>query len=378
MGRLSYGMVGGGIGSFIGITHMHAAALTDMADLAAGCFSRDRDKNAETARRWGLPDADRVYASWEEMAEKEAAREDGIDFVVIATPNVSHFEIAKCFLEHGIHVMCDKPVTRTVEEAEILGRITEEKGLQFGVTYGYTGYPVIRQAREMIRDGEIGKILHVRVSHPEDWVIETDFEHMESLPWRFRPELIGEALCLGDIGTHAEQLLVQFTGLHIRRVLAMLDYYPDSLPLETNATVLLDLGEKVTGELWASQIASGKVCDSEIFVIGTEGSLEWHHTEPDILRFTRRGGATTLLQSAKPYMKPESSRLTCVAAGHHDGFQEAFSSVYRSYCECLLAAKEGHAAEGYTYPDIHDGIDGMRFVAACVKSHRAGGVWTEL
>ena len=378
MTRLKYGMVGGGLGSYIGDVHRHAAQMDDLTELCAGCFSRNFETSLKTADAWGL-DSSRVYHDYREMAEAESKREDGIDFVSITTPNASHYEIARCFMEHGIHIMCDKPLTLTVDEALALQQLAEERNLLVGVTYGYTGYPVIRQAREMIRRGAVGEILHVRVQHPEDWVIESvSPEPQGELPWRFHPEMVGEALCTGDLGTHAEQLLVQFTGLRIRRVLAMLDTYPSYLPLETNTSVFLDLGEGRTGVLWASQIAIGKICSPAIYVIGTEGSLEWDHTRPDILRYTPRGGATRLLEAGKDYMMPQSSRLNRVSAGHHEGFYEAFGNIYRSYAQVLLARKEGRAPEDYTYPDIRDGVDGMRFVHACVESHRRGNVWVDM
>lgn len=378
MTRLKYGMVGGGLGSYIGDVHRHAAQMDDLTELCAGCFSRNFETSLKTADAWGL-DSSRVYHDYREMAEAESKREDGIDFVSITTPNASHYEIARCFMEHGIHIMCDKPLTLTVDEALALQQLAEERNLLVGVTYGYTGYPVIRQAREMIRRGAVGEILHVRVQHPEDWVIESvSPEPQGELPWRFHPEMVGEALCTGDLGTHAEQLLVQFTGLRIRRVLAMLDTYPSYLPLETNTSVFLDLGEGRTGVLWASQIAIGKICSPAIYVIGTEGSLEWDHTRPDILRYTPRGGATRLLEAGKDYMMPQSSRLNRVSAGHHEGFYEAFGNIYRSYAQVLLARKEGRAPEDYTYPDIRDGVDGMRFVHACVESHRQGNVWVDV
>ena len=377
--RLRYGMVGGGIGSYIGDVHRHAAGIDDLAELCAGCFSRHFDVSLETAEAWGV-DRDRVYHDYREMADAEAAREDGIDFVSIMTPNASHYEAAKYFMERGIHVMCDKPLTLTLDQALDLERIAKDRDLLVGVTYGYTGYPVIRQAREMIRQGVIGDILHVRVQHPEDWVIEStqDEKPEGNLPWRFQPEAVGEALCTGDLGTHAEQLLVQFTGLRIRRVLAMFDTYPTWLPLETNTTVLLDLGEGRTGDLWASQIAMGKTCSPAIYVIGTKGALEWDHTQPDILRHTPRGGATCLLEAGKGYMTPQSDRLNRVSAGHHEGFYEAFGNIYRSFAQVLLARKEGREPEDWTFPDIRDGVDGMRFVHACVESQRRGNVWVEL
>lgn len=379
MERLRYGMVGGAVGAYIGETHRHGAAMDHLTELAAGCFSRDYEKSLETARLWNMADTSRIYRSYQEMAEAESAREDGIDFVSIVTPNDSHYEIARCFLEHGIHILCDKPLTMNVEQARELKRLAKEGDLLFGVTYGYTGYPVIRQAREMIARGRIGDIIHVRVSHPEDWVIESvSPEPAGELPWRFHPERVGDALCTGDLATHAEQLLVQFTGLRIKRVLAMLDTYPGYLPLETNTTVLLDLGNGISGELWASQIAIGKICSPEIYVVGTEGAIEWRHEQPDTLRYTRRNGPTELLAAGKEYMLPESNRLARVSAGHHEGFFEAFGNIYRSYCQVLLAKKQGRQPESYTFPTIDDGLEGMKFIAACVASHKAGNVWVDV
>lgn len=378
MKKLRYGMVGGGIGSYIGDVHRHAAAMDDLAELCAGCFSRKNETNLQTADAWNV-DPSRAYRNYQEMADAESAREDGIDFVTIATPNASHYEIAKYFMERGIHILCDKPLTLTVEQALELEQIARDRDILFGVTYGYTGYPVIRHAREMIAEGAIGRILHVRVQHPEDWVIESvGPKAPETLPWRFRPEVVGEALCTGDLGTHAEQLLVQFTGLRIKRVLAMLDYYPSWLPLETNTTVMLDLGDGVTGLLWASQLASGKTCSPSIYVIGSEGALEWNHEQPDLLLYTPCGQATRILEAGKAYLKTESRRLSRVSPAHHEGFFEAFGNIYRSYAQVLLARKEGRTPDTYTFPDIHDGVEGMKFVHACVASHKKGNIWVTL
>lgn len=380
MKKLRFGMVGGGIGAFIGEVHRHGILLNDLAEMKAGCFSRNYEKSLQTAEVWGI-DAERVYGTYQEMAEAESIREDGIDFVVIVTPNSSHYEIAKCFMEHGIHVMCDKPLAMTTAQAKDLQQIAKERDIQFGVSYGYTGYPIIRQAREMIRDGAIGDIVHVRVQHPEDWVIESvspEKEKDAKLPWRFDPKSVGNSLCTADLGTHAEQLLVQFTGLHVKRVLAMFDTYPAYLSLETNTTVLLDLGNGIHGQLWASQIAIGKSCSAGIYVIGKDGSLEWNHETPSILRYAKRNGTTQILEAGKAYTYAESSRLCYATAGHHDGFNEAFGSIYRSYCETLLAKKEQREAKQYTFPTIDDGVDGMRFVEACVQSHNNGNVWVEI
>ena len=377
MKKTSFGMVGGGLGSFIGDVHRHGAMIDDLAALRAGCFSRSREKSLETARAWDIPE-DRVYGTFQEMADRESARDDGIDFVTVATPNSSHYEIAKYFLEKNIHVMCDKPVTMTVEQAEDLKRIAEERKLLFAVSYAYTGYPVIRQARRMIEDGIIGRMLYVRAGHPEDWVISSvPEEPAGNLPWRFDPNVAGESLCCADLGTHAEQLIEQFTGLTIRRVLAKFNTWPAYLPLETNVTALLDLGDGITGELWASQIAIGKECSPYIYVVGTKGALEWNHEKPDILKYTELNGPTQLLSAGRDYMGAESRSITRVAAGHHEGYFEVFGNIYRPFCENLLALKEGKAYEGLSYPTIREGLNGMKFIHACVESEKRGNIWIE-
>lgn len=379
MKRLKYGMVGGGLGAYIGCCHRHGARMDDLCELVAGSFSRSWEKSMCTADAWNLPDMNRIYADYREMAECESKREDGIDFVTIVTPNSSHFEIAKCFMEHGINVMCDKPLTTTVEEAKELQRMAHEKNLLFGLTYTYTGYAVIRQAREMIRAGAIGDIIHVRVAHPEDWVIESiSPEPSGELPWRLNPDIAGSSLCTADLGLHAEQMLVQFTGLHVKKVLAMFDTYPRYLPLETNSTVLLDLGNGVKGELWASQIASGIACEPSIYVMGSEGALQWDYSMPEVLKYSKKGQPIQYLEAGRPYMCKESLRITRVDAQHHEGYYEAFGNIYRSYAEVLMAKMDGREAESYTFPTIDDGVMGMRFVEACVESQKNSNIWIEL
>ena len=371
-------MVGGGLGSYIGDVHRHGAMMDDLAVLSAGCFSRHHEKNMETAEAWEIPE-DRLYGSYQEMADCESSREDGIDFVSIATPNSSHYEIARYFMEKNIHVVCDKPVTMTVEQAEDLKKIAEERNLLFAVPYAYTAYPAVRQARTMIEEGAIGKILYLRAGHPEDWVISSVPEQPSgSLPWRFDPRIAGESLCSADLGTHAEQLVEQFTGLTIRRVLAKFNTYPAYLPLETNVTALLDLGDGITGDLWASQIAIGKECSPYIYVVGTRGALEWNHETPDILKYTELNGPTQLFSAGRDYMGSASNSMVRVSAGHHEGYFEAFGNIYRPFCRNLLALKEGKPYDGLSYPSIAEGLNGMKFVHACVESDRLGNVWVDL
>lgn len=377
--ELRFGIVGGALGSFIGNVHRQGALMDDMAVLKCGCFSRNQEKNLATGRKWHIYDEERIYRDYKEMAEAESKREDGIQFVSITTPNVSHYEIAKCFMERGIHVMCDKPLAFNLEQGIELEKIAKERNLLFGLTYTYTAYGVIRQAREMIQNGEIGEILHVVTEYPQDWVISAfNSDNSDQAMWRLDPEISGESLCTADIGTHLEQLIVQMTGLEIKRVLARFDTYPRHLQLETNTTVLLDFGEQITGTLWASQIAAGYECGVKIRVFGTKGSLEWCHENPGILKYTKVNQPTQIMSANRDYMYPESRRISRIAAGHPEGYFEAFGNLYHAFCEHLTARLEEREPETYTYPTVADGVKGLRFVKACVESNRQGNVWVEI
>lgn len=377
--ELRFGIVGGGLGGFIGKVHRQGALIDDMAVLVCGCFSRNEEKNLATGRKWHIKDESRIYTDYRDMAEAESRREDGIHFVSVATPNNSHYEIAKCFLEHGINVMCDKPLALNVEQGLELKKIASEKNLMFGLTYTFTGYAMIRQAREMIEHGEIGEILHVVAEFPQDWLIAAQSsDHSDQAVWRMDPEVAGRSLCTADIGTHLEQLIVQMTGLKAKRVLARFDTYPRELPLETNTTVLLDFGNKVSGTMWASEIALGYECTVKIRVFGSKGAVEWCQDEAGILRYTKLNEPTRIMTATRDYLYPESRRLSRLPSGHPEGFFEAFGNIYRSYCEHLLARLEGREAESYTYPTIEDGIQGLRFIDACVKSNENGNIWVDI
>ena len=379
---LKFGMVGGANGSYIGDHHYLGATMDNLAELVCGSFSRNPEKNLATAKKRLIKDMDRVYSSYQEMAEKEAARPDGIDFVSILTPNYSHYEIAKCFIEHGINVMCDKPLAITVEQGEELAKLVKEHNVLFGLTYTYTGFPIFRQGREMIDKGMIGDIIHVRADYPEDFVftMTADDGSIDTSAWRFNPELVGPSLSTADIGTHAEQVITSFTGLRIQRVLAKFDVYPPQVGLDTNSTILLDLGNGVSGQLWSSTIACGHECGMKIYVLGTKGSLEWSNETPDRLLYTPKAQPTQIYTNGhgREYLEPVTRMLARVASGHHEGYFETFANIYRSFMETLIAKKEGRDPGPCTYPTVEDGIHGIRFVQACVKSNDEGNVWVEL
>lgn len=378
MKLLSFGMVGGGPGSFIGTAHRRGAQIDGLAQLRAGCFSRREENNHQAAEQLHIP-TERRYANYQQMAEAESQRSDGIDFVIIATPNTTHFPIAKCFLEHGIHVSCDKPVAMSIEQAAELRRIARERGLHFGVSYTYVNYPLIHQMRAMIEQGEIGRILTVMLEYPQDWVINAldageDVRHA----WRFDPEQAGDAACTADIGTHLTCLLHTATGLHIEQVLANLCRIPADMPLDTNSQVLLRLNNGIPGMLWASQVAIGHECSVSIRVYGDKGSLEWNHDQPTRLKFNRANGPELYLTNGRSFLAPNARDMSRIAAGHPEGFFEAFGNFYRAFCREVLRIQGETQEPSLPHPTIDDGIESMCFVNACVESHKAGNVWVNV
>ncbi|MCL2494569.1 MAG: Gfo/Idh/MocA family oxidoreductase [Oscillospiraceae bacterium] len=376
-GVLRYGMVGGGAGAFIGDVHRKTAAFDGKCALAAGAFSRDFDVTKQTGIELGL-DEDRLYPDFAAMAEKEAAREDGIDFAVIAAPNYIHFEAAKAFLESGIHVVCEKPFTFTLEQAIDLKRIAENKGLLLCVMYSYSGYPMLRQARAMARAGEIGEVLMVMGEYPQDWLIEVIEGEQRQAAWRTDQAMAGVSNCTGDIGSHIENTAAFVTGLKIKRLLARLDIVGQGRTLDTNSAVLLEYESGATGMYWSSQVAIGNDNALTLRVYGTKGSIEWEQEYPNVLRFTRAGEPTRTLNRGHGYLHPAAaSRLP---SGHSEGYHEAFANIYSRFADALLKLQSGEAltAEELDFPNADDGIEGVKFIHACVESSKKDSQWVEL
>lgn len=376
--KLSFGMVGGGNGAFIGNVHRRGAYADELAVLKAGCFTRNPEENRETALAWDVADLSRVYSSYEEMAEAESAREDGIDFVTIVTPTDTHYAVAKCFLEHGINVICDKPICINMEQGLDLQRIARERGLEFGVTYTYASYAVIRQAREMIEHGEIGGILNIIAEYPQDWlIVSTVAKKSDQALWRLDPVRAGGSACCADIGTHLEALISQMTGLRLESVLARFTHFKGS-PLEHDIQVLLRYERDIPGMMWASQIATGSDCGVRIRVYGEKGSLEWRHRQPMELIHAPLNEPIRILTANKEYCYDACTQQCRLPAGHPEGFYEAFANVYHAFCLRLLEKKGEAVPGGFRYPTIEDGIAGLRFTEACMRSAENGNVWTDL
>lgn len=376
--KLSFGMVGGGNGAFIGNVHRRGAIMDNLAELTAGCFTRSMDKNRQTAEEWGVRDLSRVYANYQEMADAESKREDGIDFVSIVTPTDTHYAIAKCFLEHGINVVCDKPICLTLEEGLELQSIAQEKGLEFGVTYTYASYAIIRQAREMIDAGVIGNIVKIVAEYPQDWlIVSTVAEKSDQALWRLDPRRAGPSACCADIGTHLEALIARMTGLKLERVMARFTHYKNSV-LEHDIDVMLEYEGGIPGTMWASQIASGNDCGVCIRVYGDQGAIEWRHTHPMEITYTPLAQPTRTIVANREYNYAACTEQCRLPAGHPEGFYEAFGNIYHSFCTHLIAKKTGGDPGTFRHPTIEDGIAGLRFVDACVKSNAEGNRWVFL
>lgn len=380
--KLRFGLIGGA-GGFIGDVHRHAATMDDLAVLTAGCFSRDPEKSRVFAEKVGLSDADRLYTTYEEMAEKESARADGIDFVSITTPNDTHYPIAKCFLEHGINIVCDKPLALTSAQGRELAALAKEKDLLFGVTYTYTGYAMVRQAREMIDAGETGKILTVHGEFPQEWLaVSLVSDNSEQATWRQDPARSGASGCCADIGTHVECLISAMTGLHPERVIARFDHIPPTIALETNAQMMVAFGGNgqtdVPGMIWTSQVAMGYETELKVRVFGEKGAIEWTHLRPWELRVTRINQPPQVYTNNRDYLYPAAKALCRLPSGHIEGFYEAFGNIYRSYCMHLIARKTGTDASMFRYPTVEDGVHGIEFVEACLKSNANGNIWVKV
>lgn len=372
---LRAGIVGGGRGALIGAVHRIAAELDGEARVIAGAMSSDPATAKESAAAWHLA---RSYDDYATMAAAEAKLEEGIDYVIVATPNHLHLPVAKAFLEAGIHVICDKPLTATLEEAEELGRIVRDSDALFALTHTYSGYPMVRQAREMVTAGELGELRKVQVEYNQDWLMEPlERQGNKQAEWRTDPERSGISCCVGDIGTHAKHLLEFVSGQRLTAVCAELTSFVEGRQLDDDASMLLRLDGGARGTLVCSQVACGEENALAIRVYGTKAGLEWHQQEPNTLLVKPAGEPWRRLRTGGPSLGDAAASATRTPAGHPEGYLEAFANIYRDFMADLRRVAAGKAPAG-GYPGIEDGLRGMRFVRAAVKSSARGSVWTEL
>lgn len=370
--RLRYAMIGGGRDAFIGAVHRHAIALDGQAELAAGALSSTPERARESGRALGLA-ASHNHASWQALLEAELARPkaERVDLVVIVTPTDTHFPIARAFAEAGFHIVCDKPLTHTGAQATTLVEMVSRRGTVFGVTYNYTGYPMVRQAREMVRSGVLGAIRKVVVEYNQGWLATAlEATGNKQASWRTDPARSGIAGALGDIGSHAENLVATVTGLAIEELVADLGALVPGRTLDDDGSMLLRFKGGARGVLVASQINAGLENDLRLRVSGENGTLEWRQEEPNRLIHHRREGATEILTRASPWLCESARRAGRIPAGHPEGFIEAFANVYRGVFADIRARKAGTTADPLDadYPTVSDGARGVRFIECAVAS----------
>ncbi len=376
--KLRYGMVGGGPGSFIGDAHRRSINLDGQAELVAGCFSRSYEKTLETGRTLGIAD-ERLYHDFEEMARAESAREDKIDFVVIVTPNHSHYAASKAFLEAGIHVSCDKPLCLNSEQANELESLAKEKGLLFLVTYTYMGHVTAKHAREIIKRGDIGNVRTVMAEYPQGWLAYEGEWGGKQGEWRCDPALSGAVNCLGDLGTHVENAIATMTGLKIKRVLAKMDVVVPGRTLDDNDFVMVEYEGGATGMYWTSQIAIGHDNSLRVRIYGDAGSILWFQEDPEKITVVKKDGSLTEHHRGYGSIAPDAAKYGRLPSGHTEGWFEAMGNLYRSFIECVRAKQAGAFQESMIdFPTVSDGAEGVKFVEACLKSAREGNIWVEL
>ncbi len=379
-GPIRLGMVGGGQGAFIGAVHRIAARLDGEFALVAGALSSDPARAKASAAELGLDPA-RSYGSFAEMAKAEAARPDGIEAVSIVTPNHVHYPAAKAFLEAGIHVICDKPLTSTLADAKKLAALVRRSRRLFVLTHNYTGYPMIRQAREMVQSGKLGDIRVVQAEYPQDWLTtKVEDTGAKQAVWRTDPKQSGVGGATGDIGTHAYNLARFVTGLELDQLAADLTAFVPGRLLDDNAHVMLRFKGGAKGMLWASQVAPGNENALKLRVYGTKGGLEWAQEDPNYLWYTPFGEPKRLITRGGAGAGEAAGRVSRIPPGHPEGYLEGFANIYAEAARAIRAArrKGGKPPKGVLFPTIDDGVEGVAFVEACVRSSKKNGAWTSL
>lgn len=379
-GRIRLGMVGGGQGAFIGAVHRLAARMDDQYEFVAGALSADAKKAKASGADLGLA-PDRIYTDYKAMAKAEAKRADGIEAVSIVTPNHVHVPAALAFIEAGIHVICDKPLSLNLKEAKQLEKaLAKHPDVIFALTHNYSGYPMIRHAKAMVKAGELGEIRLVQGEYPQDW-LTTALEKtgQKQAEWRTDPKRSGAGGCVGDIGTHTYQLMCDVSGLAASELSADLTTFVKGRKLDDNVHVMLRFDNGARGMIWASQVAPGNENGLKIRVYGTKGGLEWTQADPNYLWYTPFGEPKRLITRGGAGSGPAAGRVTRVPPGHPEGYLEGFANVYTEVARAIKAKRAGKKVDkAVAFPDIADGVAGMAFIEACVKSSGKNGKWTKL
>ena len=379
--KLTYGMVGGGRDAFIGGVHRMAAALDSEIEFVAGALSSSPEKARASGKDLGLAD-ERNYGSWQEMLEGELARDeaDRIDFVSIVTPNHVHFEVAHAFVKAGFNVICDKPLVHTSSQAKKLVKAVEKTGVVFAVTYNYTGYPMVRQARDMVAKGQLGEIRKVIVEYNQGWLAtKLESEGAKQAEWRTDPKRSGAAGAIGDIGSHAENLATTVTGLELESICADLTTFVEGRQLDDDGNLLLKFTNGARGVLIASQIEIGAENDLRLRVFGDKGSLSWQQENPNYLHFDQLGKPRQTYTRGNDYLTPAAQKASRIPPGHPEAFLEAFANIYLGAAEAIRARKAGKKLKKLhgDFPTVYDGARGVHFIEKTVESAKSSKKWTK-
>jgi len=377
--RIRLGMVGGGQGAFIGAVHRIAARIDDQFELVAGALSSDPQRAKASGEELGLPD-DRNYENYKDMAKREAQLKMGIEAVSIVTPNNMHFPIAREFLKRGIHVICDKPLTSNLRDAKKLAQLVDKTGNIFVLTHNYTGYPMIRQARQMVANGELGEVRVIQAEYPQDWLSDdVESTGQKQASWRTDPAQAGAGGSTGDIGTHAYNLACYVSGLEAVELAADLTTFVSGRQLDDNAHVMLRFAGGAKGMLWSSQVAPGNENALALRIFGSQGGLEWRQEDPNYLWYTPLGEPKRLITRAGAGSGDDAARVSRTPPGHPEGYLEGFANLYTDAAHAIRAARNGAKAPSeIQYPSVDDGVKGVAFVEACVRSSQRNAAWTKL
>jgi predicted dehydrogenase len=377
--KLRYGMVGGGKDAFIGAVHRMAANLDGQIELVAGAFSSDPAKSRASGEELFVK-PERLYGSYQEMADREAKLPEGerIDFVAIVTPNHLHAPVATAFLEKGFHVVCDKPLSHSLEEAVKLREVVKKSGKVFALTHNYTGYPMVKEARDRVRRGDLGRVLKIVAEYPQAWLLDQiEAGGQKQAAWRTDPARAGASLCLGDIGTHAENLGRYITGLKIDALCAEFTSFLPGRQLEDDANLLVRYEGGAKGVLYASQISCGEENALSIRVYGTKAGLEWKQEHPNELKWMPKDGPAQILRRGNAYLSDAAKKAGRIPPGHPEAFIEAFANIYREVAAAIRDRIAGKKGGDYDFPTIDDGVEGMAFLETAVRSAKSGEKWTK-
>ena len=372
--KIKIGFVGGGPSSFIGYTHRLAARFDNRFDFVAGVFSRDKKKSIDFGSSLGL-DPSRCYANYSEMAKKESNRSDGIKALGIMTPSGDHYKIAKLFIENKIHIICDKPLTATIEDAIKLQKLVKKNKIVFALTHNYSAYPMLREAKNLVEKGKLGKILLINVEYPQGYTVGIKKKDEKStLKWRLDKKMCGPSMILAEIGTHSYHLLRYVTNLEAKEISAEVNSLSSEISVDDNAFLILRMNNKARASIWVSSAATGGENGLKIRVYGTKGAVEWFQDEPNHLKFTELNKSAKIITRASNDVSDFSLKSSRLAAGHPEGFFEAFSNIYTEFADCILSNNKTN----HTFPNIEDGVKGIKFIFAAKKSSNNNSKWEKI